>query len=471
MAILSSTGTILLVDDELEVLESFELTLNYEGFENVVLCQNSRETFSILSDNPEIEVILLDLSMPFLSGNELLPILSEKHPQIPVIVVTAINELEIAVECMKAGAFDYLVKPVEKMALVGSVRRAMEKRSLLRENDALKHHLVTGELDHPEHFESIITQNTKLINLFKYSEAIARSTEPVLITGETGVGKELFAKSIHLSSMRNGPFIGVNIAGLDENSFSDMLFGHLKGAFTGADSNREGLVKKASGGTLFLDEIGDLEMSLQIKLLRLIQEGEYYPLGADLPEKCDVRIVAATNINLVDEKNNPQFRRDLFYRLQTHHFSLPPLRERLEDLPSLVNHFMKEASTKLHKQVPHYPEELINLLGCYSFPGNVRELQSMIFDAVSRHTTKTLSLETIRERIYRDDNDENINIYQSEPDSTIFNNFQDLPSLERANYHLIAEALKRSGGNQTIASRFLGITQSALSQRLKKMKL
>lgn len=466
----ASNFTILLVDDEPEVVEGVELILNFEGFANTLTCSDSRQLLPLLSSQADLDLILLDLNMPYLSGRDALPLLTEQYPHIPVIVVTASNELEVAVDCMRQGAFDYLVKPVEKMPLLASIKRALEKRSLVRENLALKQHLIEGELLKPECFEAIVTRNGKMLNLFKYCEAISNSVEPALITGETGVGKELFARSLHLSSNRKGDFIAVNIAGLDETCFSDVLFGHLRGAFSGAETKREGLVKQAAGGTLFLDEIGDLELPLQIKLLRLLQEQEYYPLGADLPEKSNVRIIAATNRSMVDEHDNPSFRRDLFYRLQTHHVHIPPLRKRLEDLPLLVDHFIKLAARQLKKTVPHYPEEIIPLLGSYRFPGNLRELKSILFDAVSRHGTRTMSLEPIREKIFRDDQAQAKSTPDPEKNDTLFVDFGDIPSLDKATWHLILEAMKRAGGSQTVAARLLGITQSALSQRLKKMK-
>ena len=249
---------ILVVDDEVEVLDGFELLLNSGGFSNVICCRDSRNVLPLLDDMGGMDVILLDLTMPYLNGRELLSILSENYPEIPVIVITATDEIETAVECIKAGAFDYLVKPVEKMRLITCVRRATERRDFARENSALKKRVLSDTLEHPEAFNAIVTRSTAMMAIFRYIEAIAGSSEPVLITGETGVGKELVARAIHSLSRRKGPFIGVNIAGLDDHSFSDTLFGHRKGAFTGADSYRDGLLKKTEGGTLFLDEIGDL---------------------------------------------------------------------------------------------------------------------------------------------------------------------------------------------------------------------
>ena len=278
----SPDPAVLIVEDEIEVIEGFELLLNSAGFDNVRACTDAREVMARLQAEPDIDVILLDLLMPHIKGAQLLPLIAEQHPQIPVIIVTALDEIDTAVACMKAGAFDYLVKPVEKLRLITSVRRAFEKQSVQRENTALKQQLLNHPLTTPDLFAPIITRNPAMLGIFKYIEAISRSSEPVLITGETGVGKELIARAIHRASRLNGPFIAVNTAGLDDQSFSDTLFGHRKGAYTGAEQQRDGLVKKAAQGTLFLDEISDASPTSQVKLLRLLQEKEYYPLGSDL---------------------------------------------------------------------------------------------------------------------------------------------------------------------------------------------
>lgn len=460
---------ILVVDDDAEVLESFELVLHSGGLSDVVPCQDSRNVLPLLAEKGGAEVILLDLIMPYLKGQELLAQLSESHPEVPVIVITATDQLETAVECMKAGAFDYLVKPVEKMRLLSSVRRAIEKRGFARENHALKKRLLSDELEHPEAFSGIVTRNASMLGIFRYIEAIATSPEPVLITGETGVGKELIARAIHTLSGRRGPFVGVNIAGLDDHNFSDVLFGHRKGAFTGADSARDGLLKKSANGTLFLDEIGDLSGPSQIKLLRLLQENEYFSLGSDVPQKANARILTASNRELNPSGKKTLFRRDLYYRLQTHQVHLPPLRDRIEDLPLLVDHFLRQAAAKLNRKKPRYPAELITLLGCHPFPGNVRELQTMIFDAVSRHQAGVLSLETFRARILGD-KESRANEASMADGDTMFSHMETLPTLKQACQQLIREAMSRAQGTQSIASRLLGISQPALSRRLNQPK-
>jgi DNA-binding NtrC family response regulator len=307
--------------------------------------------------------------------------------------------------------------------------------------------------------------------LFRYTEVIAASREPVLITGETGVGKELFAQAIHRVSGCPGAFIAVNVAGLDDMVFSDTLFGHNKGAFTGADEFREGLVPKASGGTLLLDEIGDLPESSQIKLLRLIQEHEFYRLGKDSPEKSTARIVIATNRDLKQMMQKGLFRKDLFYRLSIHQIHIPPLRERLDDLPLLLDYYVGLAARSMGKSPPYCPRELITLLSTYDFPGNVRELQAMLFDMVARNTSGKLSLDGFKSIIQRDRNTLPPSAAE-DSQATLCNGksitFHRFPTLKEAETVLIDRALEFAGGNQGIAAALLGISRQALNNRLRR---
>ena len=459
---------VMLVDDEVQALDSFEMVLRSANMNNFIRCDDSREVMPLLASQ-EIDVILLDLRMPHLSGEELLTMIYSGFPEIPIIVITGANDVETAVKCMKQGAFDYMVKPVEKSRLKGGVKRAIELRELQRENRLLKAHVLSGKLEHPEAFSEIVTTNTNMHAIFGYIESISISPRPVLITGETGVGKELVAKAVHGLSERKGSFIPVNVAGLDDNVFSDNLFGHRKGAFTGAEEARGGLVEQAAGGTLFLDEIGDLSANSQIKLLRLLQDGEFFPLGSDTAKRSDARIVVATNQDLDSLLGSGNFRKDLYYRLCDHHIQIPPLRERRDDIPILLEHFLEKASKTLGKKRPTPPNELLILLETYHFPGNIRELEAMVFDAVSNHKLGKLSMEVFKSHIYEKNLFLGIDSErQIQGNNTLVFFSERLPTLKQAEQNLIDEALKRAKGNQSIAARSLGITRQALNKRLKK---
>jgi DNA-binding NtrC family response regulator len=458
---------VLMVDDEVQTLNSFEMVLRSANVNNLIRCQDSREVMPLLS-RQEIEVMLLDLSMPHMTGQELLLIVANDFPEIPVIIITGSNDVDTAVRCMKSGAFDYMVKPVEKSRLISGVKRAIEIRELQRENKWLRAHVLSDKLEHPEVFSEIITNSPTMNSIFQYIEAISLSPQPVLITGETGVGKELVARAIHRLSRRAGDFVPVNIAGLDDNVFADTLFGHRKGAFTGADQARSGLVEQASGGTLFLDEIGDLSPASQVKLLRLSQDGEFFPLGSDVARRSDARVLVATNQDLEALQFSGKFRKDLFYRLCAHHLHLPPLRERQEDLPLLIDYFLEKASQTLGKKKPTPPRELFVLLSTYHFPGNIRELQSMILDAVSSHQLGKLSMEVFKSYLRQKHPALDIDSKQvSSGEASLISFSEQFPTFKQAEQSLISEAMKRAKGNQAIAAQMLGITRQALNKRLK----
>lgn len=461
---------IVVVDDESSVLKSFEFALNSHGWDNVICIQDSRQLLPLLQRQP-VETLILDLTMPYISGTDILEKIREDYPEIPVIVITGLNDVKIAVQCMKLGAVDYLLKPVERSRLGAAVGHVVEMQELKRQNHQLKQQLLMGPaLKNPEAFEAITTRSPRMCAIFHYIEALAPSREPILITGATGTGKELLARSAH--AVYGGPFIAVNVAGLDDQVFSDTLFGHHRGAFTDAVQHREGLVEQAAGGILFLDEIGDLSLQSQVKLLRLIQEHEYYPLGSDLPRKSDARMVVATNLDLRQRMESGQFRRDLFYRLSVHHISLPSLKQRREDIPLLVDLSLKKAAAEMNRPVPTVPDELYTLLNAYHFPGNVRELRSMVFDACSRHRAGVMSLDAFREAL-RHDQCAAAAISGDKTavgaDMDLFSACDPLPTVKEVENHLIAEAMHRAGDNQGIAARLLGISRQTLNVKLKKI--
>lgn len=454
---------VLLIDDEEAWLRSFSMTLRAAGISNIHTCADSREgTARALELSAAL--VILDLTMPHLSGMEVLAQLAEACPDVPVVMLTGVNDVGSAVACMREGAFDYYVKTTETERLVSGVKRALELQQLRRENSRLKESVLDDALIHPEAFEGIVTASQRVWGIFKYLEAVSASPMAVLIAGETGVGKELFAQAVHRVSGRGGRFVPVNAAGLEDQAFSDTLFGHVKGAFTGADSARPGLIEQAAGGTLFLDEIGDLDSSGQIKLLRLLQEGEYYPLGSDVARKSDARIVAATNRDLKALSDTGAFRKDLYFRLQTHRVVVPPLRERREDIAPLLELFLDEAANMLQKKRPSAPRELAALLKTYHFPGNVRELRSMVVDAVTHHPGGILSMTRFKEHMQH-----LAPLHDPAPRPGAGVTFGEvLPTMKENTELLIEEALRRADGNQAIAAEMLGISRQALNKRLKQ---
>lgn len=452
----------MLVDDEQEVLEAQSITLRMSGYANILAVDDSRKVLDILQER-EIDIILLDLAMPHLSGEELLKRIKASFPSIPIIVITAIDHVDTAVTCMKAGAIDYMVKPIEKNRLVSGIQNALEIRSLRRRYDDLKRHLTEDALDSPSAFQKIVTRSEKMRRIFQYVESVARTDLNLLITGETGTGKELVAEAVHRLSGRSGELIPVNIAGLDDTMFSDTLFGHKKGAYTGATEARKGLLQQAGGGTLLIDEIGDLSPASQIKLLRLLEKGDYYTLGSDIRRYSSARIILAAQNTPRELLESGTFRKDLYYRISTHHVHLPPLRERKEDIPPLLHHFLEQACEKLGKERPLVPPPLYPELERYDFPGNVRELKSMVWDAMSRQSREELDLEPFREVILLN------SAHHSEIHEDAGIDFaENLPTIKQATEKLISEALKRTKGNIPEAAHILGISRQALSKRLKR---
>ena len=458
---------ILLIDDDAVVLEIHVTALECEGITNILTLTDSRKTVQFLEENP-VSIILLDLMMPHVSWLELLPILIRDFPHIPVIVMTSSDDIDTAVRCIQAGAVDYLTKPVEIERLLLSVENALHLKELATENRSLREYLLHDRLEHPAAFDAIITTSKKMRSIFQYIEVIAKSDQPILVTGETGVGKELIAKAIGALSGRKGAFVTVNAAGLDDNMFSDTLFGHKKGAFTGADQPRDGLISTAAGGTLFLDEIGDLNETSQIKLLRLIQEQEFYPVGSDVLKKTDARLIVATNKDLSELISSNLFRKDLYYRLCAHHIQIPPLRDRREDIPFLLDHFLEKASTALKKNKPVPSREVTALLSTYHFEGNVRELHAMVFDAVARYTTGLLTLDCFVGFSNNDTAQPTSNLFvpSKDVDDILYAYFGRFPTIKEMEDYLTSSAMNLTSGNQRSAALLLGIARQTLSKRL-----
>lgn len=461
---------VVLIDDEEDILFGASYLLKSHGIQEVIALSDAREIMPFLQSK-KAGVIVLDLFMPHLPGTELLPEIVQNYPEVPVIVMTASQEIKTAISCMKEGAYDYLVKPVEESRFVSCVRCGLEIRGLRREIRSLRHSLIANGVKCPECFSRFITCQREMQVLFGYIEAIADSSEPVMITGETGTGKRLCAQALHKASGRSGEMVSLNVVGLDDKMLTDTLFGHTKGAFIGADRDKEGIITKATGGTLFLDEIGNLNMSFQLKLLRLLKDSTYCPLGSDISCVSDARIVVATNQDLHAMMVRGEFLQDLFFSLSRHLINVPSLRDRPDDLPLLVRHFIVEAAQSLNKPIPTSPTELLTLLSGYEFPGNIRELRSMVYNAVvQHHSGDVLSMQSFRDLIRKAHRTPAAGKHSSEA----FAQFSlavtgRFPTLKELDVYLVKEAMRRAINNQDVAAAMLGITSRTLNRLLRNM--
>ncbi len=459
---------VLIVHEEIPVLESLRVRLEEKGIDNLILCADGGQVLPVLKKQ-ELSAIVLGLSSPAVAGRKLLAGIRETDPCVEVLVAAGPADIDAAVEYLRLGASDYTAENLASDRLVSALSSRIEKRQPRGEEELPGRGKRAAPLRNPEAFSGIVTRNAVMRSWFGYVESIAGNGNPVLITGESGVGKELAARVIHRLSSRKGKFVTVNMAGLDDTMITDTLFGHARGAFTDADVARRGLVEEASAGTLFLDEIGDMSVTAQVKLLRFIEEREYRPLGTDAVTVSDARIIIATNANLKKKLEEGSFRGDLFYRL-TYRVDIPPLRERLEDLPLLVDHFVRQTSQALGRRTPAVPKELVPLLREYTFPGNVRELKNMIENAASRDSSGPLPLSYFRHYL-RGGREQGTGPGMSvDLERNRIECSGALPTLQAMEDLLLAEALRRARGNQNAAARLLGLSPSALSRRLKKRR-
>ena len=463
---------ILLVDDEPALLRAVGIELRSAGFERVAALDDSRKVLPLLEERA-VGVVVLDLTMPHLSGQELLKQIREVHPEIPVIVMTGKSELQTAVQCMRDGAIDYLVKPVDPERLAASVSHALQIRRYQTEMHSLRELALTETATRHDAFSAFITQSKELLRIFRYLEQAATLEHPVLICGETGTGKELIARAVHRMSGRTGPFVPVDLAGCHDDRFSETLFGHARSApVLEAAPERKGLIDQAGDGTVFLDEIGNLGAGSQVRLLRLLQDGTFLPLGGDRPLRSRARFIVATSSDLDREAQSGRFRRDLYHKLDAYRVQLPPLRARQADLPLLVTRFVEKAAVESGKAAPRIPRELFVLLSTYGFPGNVRELESMCRDAVARHKGGILALRSFRDKI-----SQNPSAARPAAESSInasiagaLEQLQQLPTHKEVGRALEDEAMRRANNNQGIAADLIGLTRAALNRHLVKRR-
>ncbi|HXV60583.1 MAG TPA: sigma-54 dependent transcriptional regulator [Vicinamibacteria bacterium] len=446
---------VLIVDDDASFRRVVEYSLQEERYETSSF-GDAREALQAFLET-EFSVVITDMRMPGLSGLDLLARMQAVAPEVPIVVVTGHPEVDNAVEAMREGAFDYLQKPMNRDELKLVVRRALEMRKLKHENRELRR-AISERLQ----FEKMIGVSQAMQKVFAVAAQSARVDSTVLLLGESGTGKELLAKAIHFDSPRkDGHFAVVNCGAIPATLLESELFGHTRGAFTGATSDRVGKVEAAQGGTVFLDEIGDMEPQLQVKLLRLLQEKEIDKIGAANPIKVDIRIIAATNRPLDKLAQRHEFREDLYYRLSVIPITLPPLRERQEDIPLLAKFFLNKYAGQFGKKLS-FDRKVLRAFDAYSWPGNVRELENLM---------ERLAALTEEGRIKVEDLPRFVTEPASEVGDFIVNVPPDGVAMDEVEEYLIREALERNDWNQTRAARFLRITRNTLIYRMQKYRL
>jgi two-component system response regulator HydG len=443
--------TVLVVDDEPSNLASIEKIFQRDGMR--VLTADGAKAALEIARSHRVQVVLTDLMMPGVSGLELLRAIKQVSADIEVVMMTAYGTVETAVQAMREGAYDFVEKPLKRMTIIKSVRKAAERQSLVAENRSLRQEikLLTKR--------EIVGSSPALRRVLDIATQAAPSSATVLILGESGTGKELVARFIHDHSARaKAPFVAVNCSAIPETILEAELFGHERGSFTGAFARREGRFARAAGGTLFLDEIGELSPSVQVKLLRVLQEGEYEPVGGDTV-RADVRVVAATNKDLRAEVAAGRFREDLFYRLNVIAVTAPPLRSRREDIPLLVDHFLGVYCAKNNRPRLDAPREVLAVLSDYSWPGNVRELENVIERAVVLCRADKLTVDDLPDVVRENES--------SEPSTITFSVGTPLDEVER---RLIRETLRHARGDKSVAAQLLGISTRTIYRKLGELE-
>ena len=447
---------ILVVDDEENLRRVTQLKLHQAGYEAMTACDGA-QALELLPRNPQ-DLVITDLKMPGMSGMELLRKIREEYPEVIVIVVTAFGTVESAVEAMKLGAFDYIIKPVNADALKLVVSRALEHHRLQEEVRSLR-----SAIDRKYGFENIVGQSKALLATLENAARAAQSDSTVLVRGETGTGKELLAKAIHFNSpRRERPLIVINCGAIPKELLESELFGHTKGSFTGAVVNKKGKIEMADQGTLFLDEVGEMPLELQVKLLRLIQEREIEKIGAANPTKVNVRIIAATHRNLQAMVEDGTFREDLYYRLAVIPLTLPPLRERPADISELVAIFFKKFTERLNRPALRLPPSLLAHFSTHRWPGNVRELENVIERLVVLAPGEEITVEDLPDFLRRERPPLEAIQLELPPEGI---------SMEAVERELVVRALKKFNWNQTKAAEYLDISRKMLIYRMEKFDL
>jgi two-component system, NtrC family, response regulator HydG len=443
---------ILIVDDEALSLTSVQRILKWRGIRNVEVCDNGKEAIKRIKEK-DFDIVLLDLLMPEVDGMQVLENTKPFRPQTEFIILTAVDDIPSTVKAIRLGAYDYLVKPVDNELLFLSIERAYERKGLLAGLSANGFYDLS---DIPAAFSDTITQNLQMKALISYARVMARSGNPIMITGESGTGKELMARGIHRAGPApSGPFIAVNVSAIPATMFESQFFGHTKGAFTGAEKSHQGFFEQADGGTLFLDEIGEFPISLQSKLLRVLEEKTFTPLGGSKAIQVDVRLISATNIKIDQACQEGKFRIDLLYRLKSAYICLPPLRERGNDIPLLAANFLQRSCLRHKKDITGFSPEAMDLLRSRDYPGNIRELSQIVENAVILAEPPVILPMHLGE-----DAAASLSSLSSRRLCTLKENYD-------AHLEFV---LNHTGGNRRETARILGITLRQLQRKLAEMK-
>jgi len=453
---------VLVVDDELSMRELLEYMLEKQGY-GVLAAANGKEAISKIEKNP-YDLLLCDIRLGDMTGLEVLKASKKKNPHVTVIMISAFATTETAVEAMNQGAFDYVPKPFENDELLQTIANALERKTLEIDRRAIE-----DELKESVHFGKIVGNSPRMQHIYEMIRQVAKTRTSVLITGESGTGKELIAKAIHEQSDRaDEPFVTINCGGIPENLLESEFFGHRKGSFTGASSDKQGLMEIAHKGTLFLDEIAELNLSMQVKLLRAVQERVFRPVGGTKDLSVDIRIISATNKKLEDEVIEGNFREDLFYRLNVIEIKIPPLRERKGDLLPLAQHFLEKYSRELGKQVTKFSSYAIDLLKKYDFPGNIRELENLIERSVALSNTNILLPDSLAMSIHKKRWIEGVRNRRFDVDEVVRGVALDsiLEEIERA---YIEKAMECTDGNKNKAAELLGLSLRSFRYRVDKL--
>ncbi len=453
----TATSRLLIIDDEPSIRESLETLLTLEGFD-VTLAPDGAQGLDILS-RAEFDLLLLDLALPGESGIDLLPRITSMHPNLPVIMITAFGTVGNVVDAVRAGAENFIQKPWDNEKLLADIRSAIARHRAEAEVIQLKR-----TLKQRYNFENIIGKSEPMLRLFDTVAQVAPSRSTVLIQGESGTGKELIAKAIHQNSpRRDKPFIPVNTGAIPSDLLESSLFGHVKGAFTSAINAKKGLFEVANGGTLFLDEIGTMSMDMQAKILRVLQDRRFMHLGGTSEIQVDVRIVAATNVNLQQAVKDGRFREDLFYRLNVITLELPPLRQRREDVSLLAQHFLRFYAAENSTEPPSLSPEALRVLMDYEWPGNVRELENAMERGVVLSTTRTITPDLLPSQLTG--TTYSAALLDHRPDASLFD------VMEEIERRIIADRLERCHWNQTEAAEYFKIPLSTLNQKIKRLNV